>query len=320
MTTPQISPLPQAPRRTDAPSDFSLKADAFLGALPTFGEEANTMSSFLAERADSADQSAVTASEKAADALASQQSAASSAAAAASSASSSQQSATAAEQSAATAVAAKDAAVQAAVVATATAEEIEQKLASIAEGPVASVLGLGGVVTLEQLAQEGLATDAALQSEAQARQSADENLQQQVSNKASLTGTETLTNKTLEAPVIKDAARVSAAAYIDKTVVVPAATGTVTLDLSLADVFDITLAGNATVALSNIPTLSGETFTFVVRITQGATARTLTWFSGISWLTLGGAAPSAPSAKKSAEYIFSTTGGANWIGRKGAAN
>ena len=122
------------------------------------------------------------------------------------------------------------------------------------------------------------------------------------------TGTETLDNKTVKG------------IFIDKTTINATATGTVTLNLSTADVFDLTLSGNTTVALSNIPTLSNETFAFVVRVSQGGTAYTLTWFSGITWLTTGGTAPAAPSASKSVEYIFSTTNGTNWTGRKGAAN
>lgn len=121
-------------------------------------------------------------------------------------------------------------------------------------------------------------------------------------------GTGVLSNKTVKG------------VFIDKTINNAAATGTVTLDLSGSGVFNLTLSGDTTVALSNIPTLSNETFAFVVRVSQGGTAYTLTWFSGITWLTTGGTAPAAPSASKSVEYIFSTTNGTNWTGRKGAAN
>ena len=121
-------------------------------------------------------------------------------------------------------------------------------------------------------------------------------------------GTSTLNNKTFKG------------VFIDKTTTNAAATGTVTLNIATADVFNLTLSGNTTVALSNIPTLSNETFAFVVRVSQGGTAYTLTWFSGITWLTTGGTAPAAPAASKSVEYIFSTTDGTSWTGRKGAAN
>lgn len=113
---------------------------------------------------------------------------------------------------------------------------------------------------------------------------------------------------------------ISAVNFIDKTVTNGAATGTVTLDCNVADVFDLTLSGITTLALSNLPTLSGETFTIVVRVSQGGTAFALTWFAGISWLTVGGAVPAAPAANKTIEYVLTTKDGTNWLGRKGAAN
>lgn len=128
------------------------------------------------------------------------------------------------------------------------------------------------------------------------------------------TDAQSLSNKTISGP----AARMSS--FIDKTVTVAAATGTVALNLSQADVFVLTLSGNTTLAISNAPALSGETLSIVVRVTQPGTAYTLTWFGGISWLASGGAAPAAPAAGKTTEYVLSTSDGVNWIGRKGAAN
>jgi hypothetical protein len=47
MAAPTISSLPEAPnRQTDSPSEFSTKADAFAGALPTFRTEANAVGQF----------------------------------------------------------------------------------------------------------------------------------------------------------------------------------------------------------------------------------------------------------------------------------
>lgn len=109
--------------------------------------------------------------------------------------------------------------------------------------------------------------------------------------------------------------------FIDKTVTNAAATGGITLNCSLGDVFDLTTTGNVTsTTLSNVPTLSGETFTLMVRVSQGATAYTFAWFGSITWLTSGGTAPAAPAANKTVEYIFSTKDGTNFIGRKGASN
>ena len=113
--------------------------------------------------------------------------------------------------------------------------------------------------------------------------------------------------------------KVSMANFLDKTVVNAAAAGTVNLDLAAADVFDIKLSGAATVALTNMPALSGETLGFVVRVTQGATSYALTWFSGITWMTAGGTTPDSPAASKSTEYIFTTRNGVTFLGRKGAS-
>lgn len=112
---------------------------------------------------------------------------------------------------------------------------------------------------------------------------------------------------------------VSMSNFLDKTVTNTTAAGTVTLDFAQGDVFDLTLTGIAAVALTGIPALSSETLGFVVRVTQGATAYGLTWFSGITWLTTGGTAPDAPAANKTIEYIFTTKNGSAFEGRKGAA-
>jgi hypothetical protein len=47
MTAPQISPLPTPPSRSQSPDTFSADADAFLGALPDFQEEANDQADYL---------------------------------------------------------------------------------------------------------------------------------------------------------------------------------------------------------------------------------------------------------------------------------
>ena len=95
--------------------------------------------------------------------------------------------------------------------------------------------------------------------------------------------------------------------------------GSYAIDLSAADYFEITLSGNSTLTTTNPPSLSGgESIAFVVRVKQGATAFSLAWFSGISWLTTGGTAPSAPDANKSKEFVFTTSNGTNFVGRVGS--
>lgn len=104
---------------------------------------------------------------------------------------------------------------------------------------------------------------------------------------------------------------------VDDTVTVAAATGTITLDVSQAGVFDLTLSGNVTLAVAG--TLTGGTTAIVVRIRQGSPARTVTWWGGVTWLTGTGVAPTAPAANKIREYVMSFDGTA-WIGREGAGN
>lgn len=97
--------------------------------------------------------------------------------------------------------------------------------------------------------------------------------------------------------------------------------GTQTLSLSTDGTFDFTLSANTTFSITNVPTLVGQqTIYIVVRLRQGATAYTPTWFTGITWLTSDGLAPAAPAANKIAEYIFTSTDGTSWLGRKGASN
>lgn len=96
-------------------------------------------------------------------------------------------------------------------------------------------------------------------------------------------------------------------------------TGTCVLNLSIASVWDFTLTGNASFSITNMPSLSGESLTLVIRLRQSATPKTVTWFSGITWLTPGGLVPAVPAASQIIEYIFSTVTGTTWLGRVGAS-
>lgn len=103
----------------------------------------------------------------------------------------------------------------------------------------------------------------------------------------------------------------------DDLLVNAASTGTVTLDVGAAQVFDLTLSGNTTLAFSNVPVPVGQSYSWLVRVTQGATARTLA-FPTVTWLTPNGTSPGAPAASKIIEYIFSTQNGTTILARKGA--
>lgn len=58
MIPPKITQLPPAPVRADAPVDFSSKADAMIGALQPFADEANILAEFVNTRAINANASA----------------------------------------------------------------------------------------------------------------------------------------------------------------------------------------------------------------------------------------------------------------------
>lgn len=104
----------------------------------------------------------------------------------------------------------------------------------------------------------------------------------------------------------------------DNLTVNATATGTVALNLATSSVFDITLTGNTTIAFSNIPVPTNQSFSWVLRVTCGATGYSITWPT-ITWLTSGATAPSAPLAGKVVEYVFSTQNGTLVLGRKGSA-
>lgn len=78
MTAPQISTLPTPPSRADSPATFTQRADALLGALPTFVTQANAQATHTDERATLADQKATEAANSAAAAANSETAAAAS--------------------------------------------------------------------------------------------------------------------------------------------------------------------------------------------------------------------------------------------------
>ncbi len=129
-----------------------------------------------------------------------------------------------------------------------------------------------------------------------------------VSGYITTAGEQTITNK-----------KISAYQYLDRTVTNDACTGTVNLDLTQGTVFDLTLTGNTTLAIVGAPTLTNETLNIVISVTQGATAYSLTWFSGISWVTPSAIVPDAPGANKVIEYIITSKASGAYKGRKGAS-
>lgn len=144
MTVPVITPLPPAPTRADAPSDFTAKADAFVAAQVGMVAEFNASAEFVDQRAIDADASAQAAGASEAAAEADRAEVAANTAAVASN--------TATVVARADEVAANTLQVSSntAQVA-ANTQAVADALASIADGPVTSVAGQTGVVTLDDI-------------------------------------------------------------------------------------------------------------------------------------------------------------------------
>ena len=95
--------------------------------------------------------------------------------------------------------------------------------------------------------------------------------------------------------------------------------GAQSLNLSTHDYYNLFLNGDTTLTLTGVPSLTDSEYVgFVVKVGQGATPYSLTWFGNITWLTTNGLAPNAPAANKTREYVFTTVDGTNFIGRAGS--
>lgn len=114
--------------------------------------------------------------------------------------------------------------------------------------------------------------------------------------------------------LLTKAAATRAVGY-DDLVVNATATGTVTCNLAAATVFNLTLTGNTTIAFSNVPVPTAQSFSWVVRVTMGGTLRTLT-MPTVTWLTPTGTYET-PAVGKVIEYVFSTENGTTIFGGKG---
>ena len=141
MTVPVITPLPPAPTRADAPSDFTAKADAFVAAQVGMVAEFNASAEFVDQRAIDADASATAAAASESEVEADRAEVAANAGTVAA--------------NTATVVARADEVAANTLQVAADADQVaadrvavDAALASIADGPVTSVNGKTGVVDL----------------------------------------------------------------------------------------------------------------------------------------------------------------------------
>jgi hypothetical protein len=97
-------------------------------------------------------------------------------------------------------------------------------------------------------------------------------------------------------------------------------TGQLTLDLSLGNIFNVSLNGNiTTMTITNIPS-SSFTANFSLIFTADGTARAVAWTSSIKWPS--GIAPTLTSTngKRDAFAFVTLDGGTNWYGFVGGQN
>ena len=125
-------------------------------------------------------------------------------------------------------------------------------------------------------------------------------------NIISTTANMTMGNNYLSALTLK--------AYSEDKTINATATGTVTLDLSTTNVFDLTLTGSVTFAFSNpAPSTKIQTFTIIAK--QDATGgRTITWPATISKYAGGIVPPATTTANAIDIYTIMTyNGGTTYV-------
>jgi hypothetical protein len=122
-----------------------------------------------------------------------------------------------------------------------------------------------------------------------------------LANVVSITGTQTISgSKIFIAPPLETKATPTISA------------GALTLDLSSASLFYVTLNSAVTITLTNIPT-SPRVHSFTLQFVGDSTARTVTWPTNTRWA--GGTPPTPTSALNKVDtFTFLThDGGSNWF-------
>jgi hypothetical protein len=125
---------------------------------------------------------------------------------------------------------------------------------------------------------------------------------------ATLAGTETLTNKTVEAGTFNNG-------YTEESFT-STPTSTITVDLANGSVQIITLGGNITYTF---PTpVAGKSFILVQK--QDATgSRTVTWPASVKWPS--GTAPTlTATASKADKFVFTAIDSSSWLGSVAGQN
>lgn len=96
--------------------------------------------------------------------------------------------------------------------------------------------------------------------------------------------------------------------------------GTLTLDCSAGNVFNVALNANiTTLTFTNVPA-TGTAFGLTLLLTADGTARTITWGASVKWP--GGTAPTLTSTNNKVDtfVLFTHDGGTNWFAFTGGQN
>jgi hypothetical protein len=90
--------------------------------------------------------------------------------------------------------------------------------------------------------------------------------------------------------------------------------GSLTIDTSSANVFQVTLTEDVTSTTFSNPPSSGTAYGMTVRVIQDSTARTIAWPNSVDWS--GGSAPAISTGNGAVDVFvfFTTDGGTTWFG------
>jgi hypothetical protein len=111
------------------------------------------------------------------------------------------------------------------------------------------------------------------------------------------TGVQTLTNKTLNTPILNGTR--------EKRILV-----STNIDMSAGNYFEKVITGNTTFTVSNVPS-SGNAQSIILQITNGGSF-SVNWFGTIRWVS--GIPPSLTSSGTDVIGFYTTTAGSPWYG------
>jgi hypothetical protein len=110
--------------------------------------------------------------------------------------------------------------------------------------------------------------------------------------------------------------------FYNETTSAPAiSAGTLTLDLSAAQVFTVSLNANVTtLTISNTPATASRSIGFTLILTADGTARTVTWGAAVLWPAGTSPTLTSTNGKKDVFSFVTTNGGTTWLGFTGGQN